>query len=217
MSDLAKKNEINIERIKEFQIQTTKEPSKSEVKFNEMAGNAKYIPIGVLEKKLDETYLGLWKTSNGHYEVIANSLTYSIDLEVLHPVLGIWIKRNGVGAVPIQLQKGQKEMNFSTINTFAIQKGLPSAKSFALRNAIQSLGDYFGRGLNREEINNSDYSTVFDRIEDIMPLKERALELLETSTITGNDRGVFESQITKASIEKLNDIIVHLKKKQTKK
>src|SRR5690606_18355951 len=60
------------------------------------------------------------------------------------------IRRSGVGAAEIQMKSGTTGMNPENISPKAIERDAPKAKSQALKNAAHSLGDAFGRSLNRE-------------------------------------------------------------------
>jgi hypothetical protein len=65
-----------------------KQPSKTQVKINEQARGAKYLPIGVVEAKLDEIYSGLWQTRNFRTQVIVNEVVGEIELHVFIPDMG---------------------------------------------------------------------------------------------------------------------------------
>jgi hypothetical protein len=104
----------------------------------------KYIPVEIIEAKLDKYYSGLWKTENLKYSIEINSVAVSLDLHVFHPVAKNWIVRTGIASVPVQLDRETK-----VIKQTALQKNLPAAKAIAFKNAAQSLGRSFGRNLNR--------------------------------------------------------------------
>lgn len=109
--------------------------------------------------------------------VIANSVYYEGLLRVISPINGELIERVGIGAVPIQVKKGSKSMDIENINPMAIQKNLPAAKTYALKNAAKSLGSLFGRHLNRdmqmdfnlydtEEGKGNKYKSLMQEIDD---------------------------------------------------
>lgn len=162
------------------------EPPPNEVKINTLANNSKYIPIGWVEAKLDYLFHGLWETKDFTWTVIVNEIACSITLRVFHPVAGIWIERQGVAAVQIQLKaeyeikNGQKvkkpvdvlDVSKKIANT--VQKDLPHAKAEAIKNAARSLGETFGRNLNRD-LDEQETMTVDDAeifIESIDNLKD---------------------------------------------
>ena len=198
--------------IEAFQNWLNKTPAKSEIKTNPYAGNSQYIPIGIIEQRLDEMYAGLWCIDECHLQVIANSVVCALTLKVFHPVAKIWINRSGIGAIPIQLNKGESEMSFSTIKSDAIRKNAPAAKSQAIRNAAQSLGSVFGRNLNRDDV--GDFTPLTDQAETYEVATIEALNLLESSTLTDAVKSMLIRDIPKASGKKLTDIINYLKNNQ---
>jgi len=198
--------------IEQFQMFLNKAPAKGEIKTNQYAGNSQYIPIAVIEQRLDEMYAGLWSVDTCQIQVIANSVVCTLCLKVMHPIAKMILRRSGVGAIPIQLNKGESEMSFSTIKSDAIRKNAPAAKSQALRNAAQSLGAIFGRNLNREDI--ADYQPISEQVEKFEPLMLEALSLLTTSSETEKMKDSIEKQIHRAGTDKLKSIIEYLKGKQ---
>lgn len=125
------------------------QPLKTEVQ--EMQGN-KYVPISVLEMKLDIFFGGLWQVRNIDQQLIANEIVTTLEVGVFHPIAKEWIWRSGSGAVAIQQRKGAKlsEMVETKIPN-ALQKNAPASKAFAFKNAVESLGRSFGRDLTRVE------------------------------------------------------------------
>lgn len=198
--------------IEQFQFFLNKAPAKSEIKTNPYAGDSQYIPIAIIEKRLDEIYAGLWSVEDCNIHVVANSVLCTLSLKVVHPIAKFEIRRSGVGAIPIQLNKGEKEMSFSTIKSDAIRKNAPAAKSQALRNAAQSLGMIFGRSLNREDI--SDYQPISEQVEQFEPMLEEAYDLLRISSLSDAMKPSIEKQIKNAGSAKLQSIIDYLKTKQ---
>jgi hypothetical protein len=198
--------------IEHFQMFLNKAPAKKEIKTNPFAGNSQYIPIAIIEQRLDEIYAGLWSVTDCALQVVANSIVCSLVLEVVHPMAKITLRRAGVGAIPIQLNKDEKEMSFSTIKSDAIRKKAPAAKSQALRNAAQSLGMIFGRGLNREDV--ADYQPISEQVEQFEPLYDEAMDLLKSSIETEQMKQSIERNISRAGTDKLKSIIDYLKGKQ---
>ena len=199
--------------IEEFQKFLNKAPDKREIKMNPYAGNSLYIPIAVIEQRLDEMYAGLWSIDSLTVEVIANSVVCTLTLKVVHPVAKMMIRRSGIGAIPIQLNKGEKEMSFSTIKSDAIRKNAPAAKAQALRNAAQSLGAIFGRNLNRDDV--ADYNPISEQVEGIDAMLIEAKELLQTASIDTAIKQSLIKTIDTAGVSKLNSIIEYLKTNQS--
>lgn len=130
-------------------IKTT--PRAEWVKRNKYAGNAFYLPIGIVEELLREIFPFWQAVQVGEPKILGNSVTISVDLQVYHPLLGQWLHYPGVGAVPIEVQKGASPVDFDKINSKALHKNVPAALSYAINNAAKKIGPLFGSHLNRED------------------------------------------------------------------
>lgn len=140
-----------------------KMPHPSWVKTNKYSGNAKYLPIRIVEQLL-RTYFGAYQVEMiGNPSIIGNSIVVSVHLKVYHPVLKEWLIYAGVGAVPIELEKpkfddngvqtsgAKSPLDFDSINAKALHKNVPAAKSYAISNAAKTIGKIFGSHLNSAE------------------------------------------------------------------
>jgi hypothetical protein len=205
---VAKQSEF--QSIKDFAAVIERQPAKSEIKTNKFADGAKYIPIGTIENKLDKIYYGLWQTSRQRLELIGNSLVCTIRLRVYHPVFKIWITREGTGAVPVQLNKGERVMNFETIKKDAIKKGAPAAKAQSIRNAAQSLGEQFGRNLNRDDVATIEY--VDESIEGYNDRQREVIELIKSSNIDDTLKQRLHKRAEKGDSKTLEEIVNYIKK-----
>lgn len=124
-------------------------------------GKASYLPIDCIETQLDEYFFGLWKTENFRWSNCANEIVCSIDLIVFHPTAQTWIARTGaasiqvmVDAVPDAIKNNRQEKNkwaldLANKKAGALDMGFPKLKTECIKNAAQSLGNIFGRNLNR--------------------------------------------------------------------
>jgi len=125
-------------------------PLDSEVRINKLADNSKYLGVGTIERLLDELFYGIWEISDYKTEVVANEITGIMTLRVFHPVAKTWLSRVGVGAVQIRCKKGEPPgLGSKFVN--ALVADYPHLKAECLKNAAKSLGNIFGRNLNRQE------------------------------------------------------------------
>jgi len=123
-------------------------PNPKAVKTNKFANNAAYLDIGLIEAQLDRFFGSLnWSFVVSKLELQVNAIVCVGDLIIFYK--DRQIRRSGVGAAEIQLKKGSQTMDVSSINSKALERDVPKAKSQALKNAAHSLGDAFGRSLNR--------------------------------------------------------------------
>ena len=177
------------ERLMQFNQTLAQAPKEGEVKTHREGW--RYLPIQVIEDKLDHFFQGHWIIENFKYQVIANEMIGSLDLSVLHPVSGIWIKRTGTGAVIIQQRvKKDEKGNRIPIDITDISSKIPNTltrdmghlKAECIKNAAKSLGRAFGSDINREIDDGllSPATTIgFEQFElDIQTIETRN-ELLE--------------------------------------
>lgn len=133
-----------------------KKPQAKNIKVNKFANNSKYLPISFIQMRLDAMFLGLWQTKNFRYQVIANEIVGSIDLEIFHPIAKTWITRTGAAAVQIQMTSKEKGGSGDITNirdkiTNTLTKDFPHLQAACLTNAARSIGKIFGRDLNRKD------------------------------------------------------------------
>ena len=132
--------------------------------------NMKYIPVERVEYLLTRIF-GRWKLEVKESDVKANSMQVIVRLHYIDPVTGEWDWQDGIGASPLQTNKGSGAIDFNQIKSAAVQMAAPAAESYALKDAAEKLGKIFGKDLNRkDEINYSNLSEVnqkrFKSLED---------------------------------------------------
>ena len=126
----------------------TKKPNPKNIKVNKFANNSKYLTIGYIEAILDRHFL-TWDVYVTDVQLMLNAVVVTVRVEMT-TIAGSKITRMGVGASEIQTRKGSTTLDPGTISPKALEKNVPIAKSMAIKNAVASLGDAFGRNLNRE-------------------------------------------------------------------
>lgn len=149
MSNLTKTESSNLELLAkrdEFNAKLSTPPHADVIKEE---NGVKYIPIGFIENMLTQLFT-LWRVELLDYKVVFNSLAVSIRLHYYHPNENQWLYQDGIGAVDVQVEKGCSPADLSKIKHGAIQKGLPAAMNYAVKNAAKRLGVLFGRDLNRK-------------------------------------------------------------------
>lgn len=136
--------------LKKHVANLNQKPQSTDIQTNAQANNSKYIGIGTIESELDYIYNGLWSTENFRWQVVANEIIGSIDLKVFHPAAMAWITRTGVGSAMIQQKKDSDIQDIGAKIKNTLVKDFPHLKAECLKNAAKSLGDRFGRNLNRK-------------------------------------------------------------------
>ena len=190
-TDSALAKEVVFKSIEDFQRFLNNNPDKEDIKVNHLANNSKYLPIGIVEKKLDQIFSGLWSIEILDTKVIVNEIMVTVRLTVKHPkVDGLFLHRDGIGAVQIRMQKGSVITDINSKQKNALTADAPHAYAEAIKNAAKKFGNIFGRNLNRNEDFN-DYQTLS--------------EMLVPDDIVNDARQKLAACITTAEIKSLHN------------
>lgn len=131
------------------------------VKIKDAQGNSialPYLPVlkvKYLLKRIFGTYQ--WQIKN--VGQILNSVYVTGTLTVKNPITGEYESQDGCGATSIQMEAGATQGDLSKIKANAIQIGLPSAESYAFKNAAEKFGKIFGADIY--DIDGAGYNQVF--------------------------------------------------------
>ena len=148
-------------RLQRFVSHLNTPVEKEKLEDHPVAKGVKYLPISYTEMALDKFFFGLWKTTNFKWEVILDEVVGSIELEVFHPIEKVWISRAGTAAIRIMVDKTPDELKGADRNKWALNTdnkkpdalsmgGMGTLKAECFKNAVQSLGAYLGREVNRK-------------------------------------------------------------------
>jgi len=143
-------DKIEIIKQNKLNIILNSEPKTEWVKTHPFVKNLKYLPIERVEYLLTMIF-SKWSVEIKSVQLIANSVVVTVRLSVQNPITGNMDYQDGVGAMPIQVQKGQGATNFEKMNSSAIQIGTPAAESYAIKDAAEKFGRIFGKDLNRKD------------------------------------------------------------------
>lgn len=112
-----------------------------------------YLPIERVEYLLTAIFAKYWVEVKSTQQ-IANSVLVTVRLWVTDPLTGKDMYNDGIGAAPLQTDKGQGAIDWNFIKSNAVQIGAPAAESYAIKDAAEKFGKIFGKDLGRrDEIN----------------------------------------------------------------
>ncbi len=115
----------------------------------------KYIPIGILEARLDQFFFGDWETTNFTYQREFNEMIGSIELICTNPITGKEMRRTGAASIQIMQDAKTKVNQFNDHKKpNALEAGFPKLKAECFTNAVKGLGNIFGRNLNRDKFDD---------------------------------------------------------------
>ena len=112
-----------------------------------------YIPIEKIEYLMTSIFK-VWSVEVKSYCLIANSVCVEVRVHYRDPVTGEMRFQDGVGASPLQTKKGAGATDFHNIQSASVQMALPSAKSYAIKDATGQIGTIFGKDLGRKTTSN---------------------------------------------------------------
>lgn len=120
------------------------------LKKHPMIPNYKYLPIDKVEFLLTRIYQN-WKVEVLSVGQMFNAVYVTVRLHVQNPVTLEWLFHDGVGAVPVQTDKGESAADIAKIKSNAVTLALPAAKSYATKDAAENLGTLFGKDVGRKD------------------------------------------------------------------
>lgn len=210
-----KKKEVitTFNKLEKFQKMLNSKPKPSDIKINKLANNSKFIPIGVIEKTLDEIYSGLWKAEKFKYITVVNELVGDLELSTFHPVIQEWITRPGAAAIPVTTKKGEDFTDIKNKYINACVTVIGHLKAECIKNAAKSFGEVFGRNLNRED-DYASYTSLSERLisdEQYLDIEEKLAICAtkeEAHLLFDNYSGTYKRDFTfrKMFIERIKEL-----------
>jgi len=131
----------------EFKKLLLSQPKQRWIKRHPLYKEVKYVPIYIVERLLDHLF-DRWSVEVINYQIIINSIAVHVRLRAWKD--GVEYVHDGLGASPIQTKAGASPIDHNSVLTDAVMKALPAAKSFALKDAADHLGEIFGRSISRK-------------------------------------------------------------------
>ncbi len=195
--------------LNEMQVILNQSPHESWIKKNDIANNTLYLPIDKIEFLL--TYLFIdWWVEIINYSLLANSAVCHIRLHYTIRLGDQVVTKfqDGIGASPLQTNKGAKPSDYSEIKNNSVQLAMPSAETYAIKDAAEKIGRIFGRDLNRKDLIN--YDSISGRFGSI---KQKDIDIAINSMKQCRDRNQATSMYNSLPEElKSNDQIIQILK-----
>ena len=174
IADLYKTDELfEKEKDGELLLLVNCNPPSAWIKEHPMSGTP-YIPIGKIEYLLTKIF-GKWWVEIKDTKLIANSVAVIVRLFYENPISGETEFQDGIGAQPLQTDKGFGATDFNAIKSNAVSLALPSAESYAIKDAAEKIGRLFGKDISRKETVEYE-KTLLNNIANIQERASKALE-----------------------------------------
>jgi hypothetical protein len=138
------------------------------IKVKDQDGNQvpyRYLPVDKVEyllRKIFKTY---------HVEITGqgtafNGVWVTVRIHYFNPALNAMDWTDGIGSVQLQTAKGTSPADLANINNGAIAMAFPAAKSYALKDAAEMIGNIFGANVSRKDtIAFTPDAEIIDRAE----------------------------------------------------
>lgn len=136
--------------------------------------NVEYLTISEMENLLDTIFLGQWQTEITQTIIVGNEIVMNVKVGILHPITKQWLWRAGTGAAMIRQNKGAKISDIDSKIMNAVEMDAPHAKADAIKNAVKSFGDIFGRNLMRKKEDVSTYVAIHSPVIDKKNAEKKA-------------------------------------------
>lgn len=124
-----------------------------------------YLPIEKVEFLLTRIFVKWWVEIKDT-QLIANSVVVTVRLYYINPISNREEWQDGIGAQPLQTDKGAGATDFNAIKSNAVTIAAPAAESYAIKDAAEKLGKLFGKDLSRKHAIQYE-STLIKEIENI--------------------------------------------------
>lgn len=151
------------------------EPPKDWVKEHPVFKKVRYLPIERVEYLLTRIFLK-WNVEIKSVQVIANSVVTTIRLYYQDPMSDQMLWQDGIGAAPLQTDKGAGAVDFNAIKSDAVMKAAPAAESYAIKDAAEKIGKLFGKDLNRAD------KIMYDSLLDLVQKERKHEEIFKETT-----------------------------------
>lgn len=154
------------------------EPKKEWVKTHPFIKTHRYLPIDKVEYLLRKIFKHYRIEVTGQGTAF-NGVWVTVRVHYFNPATGEMNYQDGIGASQLQTAKGTSPADLNNINNGAISMAFPLAKTLAIKDACQLIGNIFGANLDRQD------TIAFHPDEQIIQKsrEEKRKEMLEENGI----------------------------------
>jgi hypothetical protein len=162
LQDLVQDNEDSLKQ-NALMVILNQQPPATWLQDHPMIKGYKYLPIERVEWLLTRIFTKWWIEIRST-QILANSVCVTVRLFVVNPISGETEWNDGIGAAPIQTDKGAGATDWNSVKTDGVQKAAPSAESYAIKDAAEKFGKIFGKDVSRKQ--NLDYNQFLKTVND---------------------------------------------------
>lgn len=125
-------------------------PPEKWIKEHPYIREHKYLPIDKVEYLLRKIFKHYSIDITGQGTAF-NGVWVTVRVSYFNPATGQISHQDGIGAMQLQTAKGTSPADLGNINNGAISMAFPIAKTLAIKDACDLIGNIFGANLNRRD------------------------------------------------------------------
>lgn len=125
-------------------------PPEKWIKQHPYINNHSYLPIDKVEYLLRKIFKHYSIDITGQGTAF-NGVWVTVRVNYFNPATGQMSHSDGIGAMQLQTAKGTSPADLGNINNGAISMAFPIAKTLAIKDACDLIGNIFGANLNRRD------------------------------------------------------------------
>lgn len=148
MDELVSESEISIKQ-NNLMVLLNQDPPKQWLVPHPVVKGHNYLPIERVEYLLSRIFKKWW-VDILNVQTIANSAVVTVRLNVIDPLTKEVWHNDGVGAMAIQTDKGAGAMDWNQAKSDGVMKAVPSAETYAIKDAADKFGKIFGKDVGRK-------------------------------------------------------------------
>jgi hypothetical protein len=152
-------------------------PPEKWIKEHPFIKGHRYLPIDKIEYLLRKIFKQYRIEITGQGTAF-NGVWVTVRVYFLSPASGQMEWHDGIGAVQLQTAKGTSPADLANINNGAVAMAFPMAKTYAIKDACQLIGNIFGANIDRKDT----IAFVPDEQLIIKSREEQRKELLNKKT-----------------------------------
>lgn len=199
-TDLVQDTEMSI-KDNNLTVLLNQPPPENWLLEHPMINGYKYLSVQRVEWLMTRIF-GKTQTIVKDTKILANSVCVTVSVTVTNPVTGEKETQDGVGACPIQTDKGAGAMDWNAAKADGVMKALPAAESYAFKDACEKWGKIFGKDLGRKDSIGYDSllkeTTPYDW-DMLRGLWSDKMDLMDTPTIESIDLVIVQKDKTNYS------------------
>lgn len=149
LAELVGDTEMSI-KTNQLMVLLNQPPPESWLSEHPMIKGYKYLSIQRVEYLMSRIF-GKFTVVVKDTKILANSVCVTVSVTVTNPITLEKETQDGVGACPIQTDKGAGAMDWNAAKADGVMKALPAAESYAFKDACEKWGKLFGKDLGRKD------------------------------------------------------------------